>query len=282
MRDDMQFTKMHGAGNDYIYLDAFAEDLPPDIPRLAAAMSDRHQGVGADGVIVIGPSDVAEARMQIWNADGTRAEMCGNGLRCVAKYLFDRNLVAGAEFSIETDAGVKTAQVEAERGNAHRVRVSLGTPILEAEKIPALLPGRPPLNVPLNVGGRQVWVSAVSMGNPHAVVLVEEPTDDWVLEIGPHIEHHSKFPNRTNVEFVKVLSREEIVLRVWERGSGETLACGTGACAAVVACTLLGQTDSGVRCHLPGGVLDVEWDRGENQIYLTGPAIEVFQGIWPL
>ncbi len=282
MRDNMRFTKMHGAGNDYVYLDTFTEALPPDIPALAAAMSDRHTGVGADGVIVIGPSDVAEARMQIWNADGTRAEMCGNGLRCVAKYLFDRSLVAGAEFSIETDAGLKTVWVEAEQGVAHRVRVSLGTPILEAAKIPALLPGRPPLNVPLNVGGRHVWVSAVSMGNPHAVVLVEEPTDDWIFEIGPHIERHSKFPNRTNVEFVKVLSREEIALRVWERGSGETLACGTGACAAVVACTLLGQTDFRVRCQLPGGVLDVEWDRRENQIYLTGPAVEVFQGTWPL
>ena len=277
----MRFTKMHGAGNDYIYLDAFTETVPQDVSQLAVAMSDRHTGVGADGVIVIGPSNIAEARMQIWNADGTSAEMCGNGLRCVAKYLFDRQRVAGPEFTIETEAGMKSVWVEAADGIAHRVRVSLGTPLLEAANIPTLLPGDPPLNVPLDVGGRQMWVSSLSMGNPHAVVIVEEPGDDWVLKIGPQIERHPQFPNRTNVEFVKVLSREEITLRVWERGSGETLACGTGAAAAVVACGLLNLTAHQVRCRLPGGVLDVDWNQGDNQVYLTGPAVEVFQGIWP-
>ena len=278
----MRFTKMHGAGNDYIYLDAFTETVPSDVSALAVAMSDRHTGVGADGVIVIGPSNTAEARMRIWNADGTPAEMCGNGLRCVAKYLFDRQMTAGPEFSIETDAGLKTVWVEADDGIAHRVRVSLGTPILQSASIPTLLPGNPPLNVPLNVGGRQVWVSSVSVGNPHAIVIVEDPCDDWVMKIGPQIERHAQFPNRTNVEFVKILSREEIALRVWERGSGETLACGTGACAAVVACELLNHTGRQVRCRLPGGMLDVDWDRDDYQVYLTGPAVEVFQGTWPI
>ncbi len=282
MEGGMRFTKMHGAGNDYIYLDAFTETVPEDFSRLAAAMSDRHTGAGADGVIVIGPSRVAEARMRIWNADGTPAEMCGNGLRCVAKYLFDRRMVAGPEFAVETDAGVKAVQVEAEAGFARRVRVSMGSPVLDSASIPTKLTGNPPLNVSLDIGGRQVWASCVSMGNPHVVVIVEELCDDWVLKIGPRIERHPRFPNRTNVEFVTVLSREEIALRVWERGAGETLACGTGACAAVVACKLLNHTEPKVRCRLPGGVLDVDWNTDDNQVYLTGPAVEVFEGIWPI
>jgi diaminopimelate epimerase len=275
------FTKMHGAGNDYIYLDGFAQKLPGDVSRLAGAMSDRHTGIGADGVIVIAPSSIAKARMRMWNADGSPGEMCGNGIRCVAKYLFDRGMVDGTEFEIETDAGVKTVWVEAQNGTARRVRVSLGEPILDSGKIPTLLQGNPPLNAPLAVEGRQFWVSAISMGNPHCIMLVDEPGDEWVLEMGPQIEHHPQFPNRTNAEFVQVVSRAEIRMRVWERGTGETLACGTGACATVVACVLLNQTDRRVACHLPGGVLDVEWSEEDNQVYLTGPAEEVFHGEWP-
>lgn len=275
------FTKMHGAGNDYIYLDAFTETLPRDLAPLAVAMSPRNTGVGADGVIVIGHSEVAHARMQIWNADGSQAEMCGNGLRCVAKYLYDRQMVDSEEFSIETNAGVKTVWIEATNGTAQRIRVSLGKPILDAADIPTLLPGTPPINASLIVNGRQFWVTCLSLGNPHCIVIVDEPSDEWVLEIGPAIENHPMFPNRINVEFVQVISREQIAMRVWERGSGETQACGSGACAAVVAGVLLKQTSRQVACWLPGGHLDVHWNPDDDQVYLTGPAEEVFQGTWP-
>lgn len=276
----LAFTKMQGTGNDYVYLDAFTETLPRDLAELAVVMSPRHTGVGADGVIVIGPSKTAHARMQIWNADGSQAEMCGNGLRCVAKYLYDRRMVEADEFLIETDAGVKTVWVEATSGTAHRVRVSLGKPVLDAAKIPTLLPGTPPINAPLIVDHLQLWVTCLSLGNPHCVILVDEPSDEWVLEIGPAIEHHAMFPNRINVEFVQVLSRDRITMRVWERGSGETQACGSGACAAVVAGVLLKQTSRQVTCQLPGGLLDVHWDPQDDEVYLTGPAVEVFQGTW--
>lgn len=275
------FTKMHGAGNDYIYLDAFRQALPKDISPFVAAMCDRHKGIGADGVIVIEPSSVAAARMRMWNADATPGEMCGNGIRCVAKYLFDRGLAKGAEFAIETDAGLKTVWLETDNGIATRVRVSMGEPIFEAEKIPTLLAGSPPINVPLKVESRQFWVTVVSMGNPHCIVLVDEPSDEWVLGMGPVIERHPMFPNRANVEFVQILPREKIKMRVWERGSGETLACGTGASAAAVACSLMDHTERRVFCQLPGGVLEVEWDPSDNRVYLTGPAEEVFQGVWP-
>lgn len=277
----LAFTKMHGTGNDYIYLDAFTETLPPDLAQLAVEMSPRHTGVGADGVIVIGPSQTADARMQIWNADGSQAEMCGNGLRCVAKYLYDRQMVETEEFSIETDAGVKTVWVEAVSGIARGVRVSLGKPILDAAAIPTLLPGTPPINTSLNVKGGQLWVTCLSMGNPHCIVLVDEPSDEWVLEIGPLVEHHAMFPNRANVEFVQVVSRDQIIMRVWERGSGETQACGSGACAAVVAGVLLKKTGRHVKCQLPGGILDVHWDPKDDHVYLTGPAVEVYHGTWP-
>ncbi len=277
----IDFTKMHGAGNDYIYLDAFAQTLPQDVPALAAEMCPRHRGIGADGIIVIGPSHVAAGRMRIWNADGSLGEMCGNGLRCVAKYLFDRQMADGTEFEIETDAGLKTVWVEAQNGTARRVRVSLGEPIFQPEKIPTLLAGTPPLHAPLSVEGRQFWVTCLSMGNPHCIVRVDEPSDEWVMKIGPQIESHALFPNRVNVEFVQILSRESIAMRVWERGSGETLACGTGAAAAVVALVLQDQTQRQVACQLPGGILDVDWNAENNQVYLTGPAVEVFQGTWP-
>jgi diaminopimelate epimerase len=277
----ISFTKMHGAGNDYIYLDAFAQVLPGDVSGFVENMCHRHTGIGADGVIVIGPSDIAVARMMMWNADGSPGEMCGNGLRCVAKYVFDRKMASSTDFEIETDAGVKKVWVEAVHGIARRVRVSLGEPIFEAAKIPTLLVGDPPLRVPLTVAGRQFWVSSVSVGNPHCIILVDEPSDEWVLELGPRIERHPKFPNRTNVEFVRVVSRGQITMRVWERGSGETQACGTGAGAAVVACAMQDQTDRHVACQLPGGVLDVDWSEADNQVYLTGSAVEVFQGTWP-
>jgi diaminopimelate epimerase len=275
------FTKMHGAGNDYIYLDAFHQALPADIKALVNGMCDRHKGIGADGVIAIEPSSLAEARMRMWNADGTPGEMCGNGIRCVAKYLFDRGIVNDTEFRIETDAGLKSVWIETDNEKARRVRVLMGEPIFEPARIPTLLSGTPPVNIPLKIESRQYWVTSLSMGNPHCIVLVDEPSDEWVHGIGPLIERHPRFPNRTNVEFVQVLSRERIRMRVWERGSGETLACGTGACAAVVACSLMNHTERHVLCQLPGGVLEVDWNASDNLVYLTGPAEEVFQGVWP-
>jgi diaminopimelate epimerase len=273
------FTKMHGAGNDYIYVDAFKIALPADVEALVPAMCERHTGVGADGLIEIGPSEIAAARMRMWNADGSRGEMCGNGLRCVAKYLFDRGMAPGDEFSIETDAGVKPVWVEAADGIATRVKVSMGEPVFDPAEIPTTLAGTPPLNVPLIVDGWQLWVTSLSMGNPHCIIFVDEPTDEWILELGPKIERHPKFPNRVNVSFAQVVSRGEIRMRVWERGSGETRACGTGASAAVVAGVLSDQLGRHVACRLPGGVLDVEWNT-DNRVYLTGPAVEVFQGTW--
>jgi diaminopimelate epimerase len=278
----LAFTKMHGAGNDYIYLDAFHEPLPAAIADMVVAMCNRHTGIGADGVIAIEPSSLAEARMRMWNADGSPGEMCGNGIRCVAKYVFDRGMVTRKEFTIETDAGLKTVWLETENGQANRVRVSMGEPIFEAARIPTMLAGTPPVDVALNVNDHEIRVTSLSMGNPHCVVVSDRLNDDWVYGMGPRIERHSMFPNRTNVEFVQVLSRERIAIRVWERGSGETLACGTGACAAAVACSLMGHTERQVLCELPGGVLEVEWNQNDNLVYLTGPAVEVFQGVWPI
>ncbi len=275
------FTKMHALGNDYLYVDIFTETVPLEMAAWVQTVCDRHTGVGGDGVILIGPSNLAPARMQMWNADGSRGEMCANGLRCVAKYLSDRGRVTGDKFEIETDAGLKTVWIELGEGATKRIKVSLGPPILQAEDIPTLLPGTPPLKVPLKLDSRQIWVTSVSMGNPHCVILVDDPTDEWVLNMGPKIESHPMFPNRTNVGFVQVLSRKEIRLRVWERGTGETLACGSGACAAVVACVLQSQTARQVACHLPGGILHVEWSQEDEHVYLAGPAVEVFQGTWP-
>lgn len=275
----MQFTKMHGAGNDYVFVDCFAQPAPAEPAELARAISDRHCGVGSDGLILIEPSETADARMRVWNADGSAGEMCGNGLRCVGKYLFDRNMVAGPEFRIATGAGVRQVRIEETNERESRVRIEMGEPILEAGRIPTTLPGNPLLDVVLVVDGGQLWVTCVSMGNPHCVVFVDVHSDDLVLSKGPVIERHPAFPARTNVEFVRVLSKTEIEIRVWERGSGETRACGTGACAAVVAGHLTGRLSRRVACRLPGGVLDVEIAK-TGLVNLTGPAVEVFHGTW--
>ncbi|ADB18628.1 diaminopimelate epimerase [Pirellula staleyi DSM 6068] len=277
----MRFTKMQGAGNDYVYINCFAEQFPADPAEVARQMSDRHFGVGGDGVIYICPSNQgADAWMRMFNADGSESEMCGNGLRCVAKFVHDHGIKTATQLRLQTGAGILTVDLEVKAGKAHRVRVNMGQPIIEAAKIPTLLPGNPPVNATLEAGGRSFEVTSVSMGNPHCVVFVPEATDELVLGIGPKIEHSPMFPRRVNVEFVEVLSRTELRQRTWERGSGETLACGTGASAVCVAGVLTGRTQRKVTIHLLGGDLELEWNEADNCIYKTGPAVEVFSGEW--
>ena len=276
----MRFTKMHGAGNDYIYVDCFHEQPPLNIPATAISVSDRHTGVGGDGMVLICPSEVADARMRMFNADGSESEMCGNAIRCVAKFVYDRGIAKKPELKIETGRGVLTMQLTAGRdGLIDRVRVNMGTPILESARIPTLLPGDPPLNVPLEVAGKTINVTCISMGNPHCVTIVDEVNDDWVLRVGPQIERHPAFPRRVNAEFIQIVSPTEFIMRVWERGSGETMACGTGACAAAVAAALTGRTERTVTAHLRGGDLQLEWPAG-GDVFMTGPATEVFSGEW--
>ncbi|HHK41574.1 MAG TPA: diaminopimelate epimerase [Planctomycetaceae bacterium] len=277
----MRFTKMHGAGNDYVYLDGFAQDVPHDLPELARAMSHRRFGVGSDGLIVIRPSDVADARMQMFNADGSEGEMCGNGIRCVAKYLYDHDICRRDHLRIETGRGVLELELFVEAGRAAKVRVDMGSPILSPESIPTTLPGTPVVDRELLVGDRTFQVTSVSMGNPHCVIFVPQATDELVHTIGPLIESHKAFPQRVNVEFVEVLSPNEVRQRTWERGSGETWACGTGASAVCVAGVLTGRTERRIVNHLLGGDLELEWDDTTDHVMMTGGAVEVFQGEWP-
>ncbi|MCA9218873.1 MAG: diaminopimelate epimerase [Planctomycetales bacterium] len=278
----MRFTKMHGAGNDYVYVDCFAHAAPAAPAAIAPAISHRRFGVGADGLILIRPSDVADARMQMFNADGSEAEMCGNGIRCVAKYVYDHGIARKDELKIETGRGVLSLHVEVSSGLARRIRVDMGEPILAAEQIPTRLSGDPVVHQPLTVNGRTVEVTCVSMGNPHCVIFVPEASDELVLGLGPKIEHDAAFPARVNVEFIEVLSRTEVRQRTWERGSGETWACGTGASAVCVAGVLTGRTDRKILNHLLGGDLELEWCEADNHVYMTGPAEEVFSGDWPI
>jgi diaminopimelate epimerase len=273
------FTKMHGAGNDYIYVDCFRNAMPHDPAGLSRQVSDRHCGVGGDGLILICPSDKADARMRMFNADGSEAEMCGNGVRCVAKFVYDHGLVRKPTLTVETGRGVLTLELEVGGGSVHHVRVDMGEPILEAGKIPTTLPGNPPINVSLP--GHNLVVTCVSMGNPHCVVFVDQITDSQVLGVGPKIEVDPAFPRRTNVEFVRVNRPDDVTMRVWERGSGETLACGTGSCAVAVAGVLSGRTQRRVVVHLLGGDLQLHWSETDNHVYMTGPAVEVFSGTWP-
>lgn len=277
----MRFWKLHGCGNDYIYVDCFRQPMPHDPPRLSRAISDRHFGVGSDGLILICPSDKADARMRMYNADGSEAEMCGNGVRCVAKFVYDHGLVRKSPLTIETGRGVLTLDLEISNGKVRQVRVDMGEPILQAERIPTTLAGDPPLEVALDVAGQTLRVSCVSMGNPHCITFVDAITDAHVLGLGPQIEQHPAFPRRVNAEFVCVNRPDEVTMRVWERGSGETLACGTGACAVVVAGHLTGRTQRRITAHLPGGDLQLDWSERDNHVYLTGPAVEVFTGEWP-
>ncbi len=276
----MRFTKMHGAGNDYVYVDCFTQPIPNPIPEVAKQVSDRHKGIGADGLILICPSEIADARMRMFNADGSESEMCGNGVRCVAKYVYDHGIARKSELQIETGRGVLALRMlEGPSGKIEKVRVNMGAPILEASRIPTTLSGNPPVLVPLTAAGKSFAVTCVSMGNPHCITFVDQITDDWVLRVGPEIETHAAFPRRVNAEFIQIVSRQEFIMRVWERGSGETQACGTGACAAAVAGVLAGLTDRKVLGHLPGGDLELEWAES-GDVLMTGPAAEVFSGEW--
>ncbi len=274
----MHFTKMHGAGNDYVYVDCFRQPIPHDPAGLSRRISDRHCGVGSDGLILICPSTVADARMRMFNADGSEAQMCGNGVRCVAKFVYDRGLVRRNPLSIETGRGVLSLELDIQGGAVHKARVDMGQPILEAERIPTRL--RPCQNASLAIDDSTVDVTCVSMGNPHCVIFCEDLADGMILGLGPKIEVHSAFPERTNVEFVRVNRPDDLTARVWERGSGETMACGTGACAMTVAGAITGRTGRSVRAHLRGGDLEILWSEADNHVYLTGPAVEVFQGEW--
>ncbi len=279
----MRFTKMHGIGNDYIYIDCTRNPVPGDPVALSRHLSDRHFGIGGDGVILICPSAKADARMRMFNADGSESEMCGNGIRCVAKYVYDHGIARKPRLAIETGRGILTVELELERDRVARVRVNMGEPIVRAVEIPTKLPGNPPINAPIP-GHPELQVTCVSMGNPHAVLFVGEDyfsgERDLVIEHGPLLEHHPVFPRRTNVHFVKVHAPGEITMRTWERGSGITLACGTGACAACVAGVLTGRTSRKVLAHLPGGNLELDWSDTDNCVYMTGPATEVFTGEW--
>ena len=283
----MKFTKMHGCGNDYIYINGFMEKIPQENkPELARKISDRHFGIGGDGAIFINPSDEADFEMEMYNADGSRAEMCGNGIRCVAKYVYDYGLTDKTDISVISCGEIKYLQLFIKEGKVDTVRVNMGTPILSAEEIPVTsLPGKEKEQIvsePILVQGKEYKMTCVSMGNPHAVIFVDDVTGLDLGKIGPDFENHVRFPNRINTEFVKVLDRQNVQMRVWERGTGETLACGTGCCATVIACILNGLTDNTVTVKLLGGELEITWDREENLVYMTGPATTVYDGEYPL
>ena len=277
----MKFTKMHGIGNDYVYVSTFDQKAPADPSALAVKVSDRHFGIGSDGLILIGPSERADGRMRMFNADGSESEMCGNGIRCVAKYVYDRGIARKPRVRIETGRGILTLDIEAEDDRARRVKVDMGVPILQGSDIPTTLPGDPPIEVPVTVNGYTLRVTAVSVGNPHAVVFVDDVVGYPVESVGAALERHPSFPRRVNAHFVQVVEPGEVRMRTWERGSGITLACGTGACAVCVAGVLTGKTDRTILAHLPGGDLTLEWPADDASVFMTGPATEVFSGEWP-
>lgn len=281
---EMRFTKMEGLGNDYIYVDCMAGEPASNWENLSIRMSDRHFGVGADGIILIMPSKVADFRMRMFNADGSEGKMCGNGSRCVAKYVYDNGLTRKTEVTLETLAGIKVLKMHlGADGKVDTVTVDMGEPILTAAEVPALSASERMVEETLPTAKHGDFaVTAVSMGNPHGVIFVDEITDELVLGAGPELERHSAFPDRANIEFVKVIDGETVQMRVWERGSGETLACGTGACATAVAAALTGRTNRKVTVKLIGGDLSIEWNEKDNHVYMTGPARTVFTGVWTL
>ncbi|MFZ9791121.1 MAG: diaminopimelate epimerase [Gemmataceae bacterium] len=277
----MRFVKMQGIGNDYVYVDCFSQPFPRDITKLACEISDRHFGVGGDGIILICPSEKADARMRMFNADGSESEMCGNGIRCVAKFVHDHGIARKDHLSIETGRGVLQLKLEIHNGKATQIRVDMGEPILKPDLIPTTLQLDKTQTGKLSIDHQNFDVTCISMGNPHCVIFVNEITDELVLGVGPKIEKHPVFPRRTNVEFIKVNDQNSFTMRVWERGSGETLACGTGACAVAVAGVLTGRMKRSVLGHLRGGDLRLDWSETDNHVFMTGPAVEVFQGEWP-
>lgn len=273
----MKFTKMHGIGNDYVYVNCFKETVTQP-EAVAVFVSDRHFGIGSDGLILIKPSAVADCEMAMYNADGSKAEMCGNGIRCVAKYMFDYGLTDKTQVAVATPAGIKQIRLEVKDGKAVSARVDMGEPVLTPALVPVLAEGEQAVNVPIRAGGREYAMTCVSMGNPHAVVFMDQVEELAIEAVGPDFENHPLFPKRTNTEFARVLDRGNIRMRVWERGSGETLACGTGACATAVAGILCGLCDRRVTLHLNGGDLEIEWDEATNHVFMTGPAVTVFDG----
>lgn len=275
----MRFTKMQGLGNDYVYVNCVDKKLE-NASEIAVRVSDRHFGIGSDGLILINSSDVADFEMEMYNADGSRGEMCGNGIRCVGKYVYDYGLTDKTQVSIETLAGIKYLELTVEDGKVRRVRVNMGSPILKPEGIPIALEGESVIDVPITVDGKEYRMTGVGMGNPHTVVFLDDVDGLEIESVGPLFENHTYFPNRVNTEFVKVIDRKHVQMRVWERGSGETLACGTGACAVAVACILNGLTEDEVTVTLLGGDLQIRWDKNENIVYMTGPAEVVFDGEW--
>jgi diaminopimelate epimerase len=278
----MRFTKMHGLGNDYVYVDCVRNPPPRHPAELSVKVSDRHFGIGSDGLILICPSERADVRMRMFNADGSESEMCGNGIRCVAKFAFDHGLTKNNPMTVETGRGVLTLHLDIAAGKVERVTVDMGEPILDADKIPTTLPGPRVVNFPYSETTPDPFlITCVSMGNPHAVIYCDDVSQVPLERVGPLLENAPVFPRRINAHFVQVRSPEEVTMRTWERGSGITLACGTGACAVAVAGVLTGRTGRNLLAHLPGGDLHLRWDEKDNHVYMTGPAVEVFGGEWP-
>ena len=275
----MKFTKMHGIGNDYVYVNCFEETVE-NPSAVARYVSDRHFGIGSDGLILIKPSDIADCEMDMYNLDGSQGAMCGNGIRCVAKYVYDYGIVKKENISVSTKSGIKYLDLTVRDGKVALVRVNMGSPVLTASQIPVVSSTEEMINAPLKVNGETYYITAVSMGNPHAIVYMTDVDHLDIGEIGPYFENHMAFPDRVNTEFVEVLDDHTLKMRVWERGSGETLACGTGACAVAVASILNGHVDGEkpVTVKLLGGDLEIFWDRQENLVYMTGPAAIVFDG----
>ena len=273
----IKFTKMHGLGNDYAYMDAIKQNIE-NKSSLAQFVSNRHFGIGSDGMILICKSEVADFKMEMFNSDGSEAEMCGNGIRCVGKFVYDKGLTNKTTVTIETLAGIKTLKLNTKEGKVETVQVDMGEPILKPEKIPVITIEEPVKNLKVKANDKEFIITCVSMGNPHAIIVVEDTMNFEVEKYGRIIEKASVFPNKTNVEFVEIQDKEHIKMRVWERGTGETLACGTGACATAVACNLKGLTNRHVNIELLGGFLEIDWKEEDNHVYMTGPATTVFEG----
>ena len=274
----VKFTKMHGLGNDYVYMDAINQKIE-NRSELAKFISDRHFGIGSDGLILICPSEKADFRMQMFNQDGSEAEMCGNGIRCVGKFVYDKGLTNKKTITVETLAGIKTLVMTEKNGKIEAVRVNMGEPILEPKLIPVISEENPVKNLQLKVEDKEFKFTCVSMGNPHAVAFIEEDVNDFdICKYGAKLEVNKAFPNKANIEFINVIDDKTLKMRVWERGAGETLACGTGACASAVAAMLNGYTSREVTVHLLGGDLKIEWSKADNHVYMTGTATTVFEG----
>lgn len=273
----IKFTKMHGLGNDYVYMDAIHQNIKNE-SSLAQFVSNRNFGIGSDGLILICKSEVADFKMRMFNSDGSEAEMCGNGIRCVGKFVYDKGLTDKKEISIETLAGIKILQLNVENGKVKTVKVDMGEPILTPNEIPVISQEKPVKNLKLQAEDREFKFTCVSMGNPHAITIIDNTAEFDVETYGKILEVDKAFPNKTNVEFIEIVDKNHIKMRVWERGAGETLACGTGACASVVACVLNNLTENIVEVELLGGSLEIEWNKQDNHVYMTGPAVTVFEG----